>query len=210
MPSLPTSSSRARQSQSRVDALWGRLTAIYGHRWTSAYGENPAGLGGDTWAAGLFGITPQELATGLEACAFTRADPWPPTLPEFRCLCLSIPTLTAVRLDIAKPERQPFTRMVLAQLDMFSFTRAEQAKAERLLSDAYDHARELRLAGVEPPALQAVLTADPPPPYQPASPDVARRVLRDLGAFLDRGGALPPADPRAGGRLPAQVKDEAT
>lgn len=59
------------------------MTAIYGHKWASAYGETDAD---DTWASGLKDMTPQNLADGLRAC-LDRAEPWPPTLPEFRALC---------------------------------------------------------------------------------------------------------------------------
>lgn len=38
----------------------------------------------DTWAAGLAGISGQELATGLRAAAAHR---WVPTLPEFAAMC---------------------------------------------------------------------------------------------------------------------------
>lgn len=44
-------------------------------------------------------IEPHDLARGLERCIRERADPWPPTLPEFRRLCqptpeeLSLPTV---------------------------------------------------------------------------------------------------------------------
>ena len=62
--------------------LWTRLARMYGHRWTSSFGEADDG----TWRAGLVGITPQEVAHGLGECA-KRDDPWPPTLPEFRVLC---------------------------------------------------------------------------------------------------------------------------
>lgn len=59
------------------------MVAIYGHKWTSSYGLDDAD---DTWLRGLGGITPSEIAAGLSACVL-RADPWPPTLPEFRAMC---------------------------------------------------------------------------------------------------------------------------
>jgi len=58
------------------------MAEIYGHKWTSAYGDEPV----DSWVRGLSDIEPKEIATGLEACVM-RGDDWPPSLPEFRGLC---------------------------------------------------------------------------------------------------------------------------
>ena len=63
--------------------LWEKLSRIYGHRWTSGFGEADDG----TWLTGLRDLLPEELAAGLRAC-IRREDDWPPTLPEFRRLCL--------------------------------------------------------------------------------------------------------------------------
>lgn len=59
------------------------MARMYGHKWVSAYGERDDG----TWASGLAELTLQQLATGVRGC-LKRTDPWPPTLPEFRVLCV--------------------------------------------------------------------------------------------------------------------------
>lgn len=183
-PSVASSiPSRARQPSARIEILWARLAAIYGHRWTSAYGDDPAGLGGDTWGVGLFGVTPAELAAGIQACIL-RNDSWPPTLPEFRALCFGIPSLAAVKLDLPKAHRQPFTCLVALHLDFYALARMDQGQADRALRDAYEIARELRMAGAPLPEPVAALTADPLPAPRPKDPAVARRVLDDLGTFL--------------------------
>lgn len=71
--------------------LWERLTHLYGHKFTSTYGEVAVKNGkltgaAQTWASGLRGINGDQLADGLRACV-SRADPWPPSLPEFVALC---------------------------------------------------------------------------------------------------------------------------
>ena len=68
-----------------VKKLWLRMAKVYGHKWTSSYGQVDDG----TWAKGLAGITPQQLADGLETCV-TKSLPWPPSLPEFRGFCLGV------------------------------------------------------------------------------------------------------------------------
>lgn len=78
-PSTP-----ARLPDEAVSTVLTRLRAMHGdafdRRWS---GVAIADLR-DTWAAGLAGISGQELATGLRAAAAHR---WVPTLPEFAAMC---------------------------------------------------------------------------------------------------------------------------
>lgn len=69
-----------------MDRLNVRMTEIFGSRWTSQYPR--AAL--DTWAKGLADMTRDQLARGVNACVAGALE-WPPTLPEFRKLCLTIP-----------------------------------------------------------------------------------------------------------------------
>lgn len=71
-----------------MDRLNQRMAEIYGHRWTSAYTRESL----DTWAKGLGDMTVERIKCGVEAC-IAGAHAWPPTLPEFRDLCLTIPGL---------------------------------------------------------------------------------------------------------------------
>lgn len=77
--------------------LWDRMAAIYGHRWISSYGTCTSTAFG-VWTTGLEGLTPEQIGIGLNSCMsrrdikdVDRIDPWPPTLPEFRALCLPTP-----------------------------------------------------------------------------------------------------------------------
>lgn len=56
---------------------------MYGHKWTSAYGETDDG----TWIKGLAGLSLEQISHGLREC-LKRNDPWPPSLPEFRAMCV--------------------------------------------------------------------------------------------------------------------------
>lgn len=165
------------------------MAAVYPNRWRAAMGESPQGedgkltVYGDTWAKGLAGLTPQQLARGLEAC-ITRTDPWPPVLAEFRALCLAIPPLGWVREDLqrAHAEREPFTIMVGRRLDMHRYRQADATAADRLLREAYQDAREAVMRGEPLPEPLPQVEHDATPPA-PASPEVARAHLdgiRDL------------------------------
>lgn len=68
-----------------IGRVWKKMTATYGHKWISAYGDVD-GEGGKTWLQGLQEMLLDEIKTGLNACV-NRADAWPPSLPEFRALC---------------------------------------------------------------------------------------------------------------------------
>jgi hypothetical protein len=68
------------------------MAQMYGHRWVSAYGETYDAQGelsetAKMWKSGLAGLTPQQIARGLEQC-MALGDDWPPSLPKFRALCL--------------------------------------------------------------------------------------------------------------------------
>jgi len=58
---------------------------MYGHKWTSVHGVEVDKEG--VWAKGLKGVSPREIADGLNLIV-TGGDKWPPGTPEFRKLCL--------------------------------------------------------------------------------------------------------------------------
>jgi hypothetical protein len=153
--------------------LWAKMTSIYGHRWVSAFGDSPE-YGNDAktpgaftdagkvWSQGLIGITGQQMALGLRR-ALMSAEPFPPNLPEFRAMCLGIPTLATVQLVLAKPHDQPedvqaFCRLVWRFIDTYRFARAGVGQASSTVKDAYQIAREYRMAlGPLPPPPVALL-----------------------------------------------------
>lgn len=64
------------------------MTGMYGHKWTSVHGEtDEQGI----WGKCLAGITGQQIAIGMQACATRTGDEakWPPSAPEFREMCMA-------------------------------------------------------------------------------------------------------------------------
>lgn len=162
------------------------MADIYGHRWVSAYGDNPIASPGKMWAKGLAGLTQQQLAHGLEA-ALVSADPWPPTLPAFRALCLGIPSLASIKSEIRKPNDacSPFAILVWRRLDHWHFARSEQDKADRLLADAYESAREFVMRGGELPTPEPRIAHEVQPKERPAaSPEVVAMHMAKLAEML--------------------------
>lgn len=60
---------------------------FFGYRWVNSYGEADNG----TWRAGLCDVTPEQIMRGIDVCRLSGRD-WPPTLPEFRKMCVTPPT----------------------------------------------------------------------------------------------------------------------
>lgn len=78
--------SRVTAQRALVETVWQWMSSMFGHRWTSAYGDevDPDRV----WAATLAGLTEQQVREGMRACA-QRGGEWPPSAPEFRALCNS-------------------------------------------------------------------------------------------------------------------------
>jgi len=154
-PALPEKATNEKPPEKPRNAamrrLWERMSAIYGHRWTAAFGESAEDAAGvlttvgDTWQRGLTGIPESLIAAGLKR-SITSGDPWPPTLPEFRARCIGIPSLPEVTQDIrdfSRPRWSPFARLVGDRLDEFALRRMSSDDAERAIRYAYEGVREL-------------------------------------------------------------------
>lgn len=181
-------------------ALWAKLVGAYGERWTRAYGDSPERFeherptgqltdAGATWAQGLAGLGRAELARGVGRVLLS-ASPWLPTLPEFRALALGIPTLAQVQLVLARrldqdEEVAAFCRLVWRFIDSYRFARADVTTADRIVRDAYELAREYRMALGELPAapVAAIAQAEPPRPTK-ASEETARAHMARIAELL--------------------------
>lgn len=161
--------------------LWLRMAEIYGHRWASSYGE-PDGPAAQTWAKGLAGIAPAQLAAGLGA-SIASADSWPPTLPEFRARCLGIPPLAVVRGEL-RQRATPFVALVWQHIDGHAYRTASREAADRMVREAYEHAREYVMRGGDLPPLPVAAVASTPTAPKPADPAVAARHLASIARMF--------------------------
>ena len=160
--------------------LWQRMAEIYGHRWTSGYGVDAAGEAGATWAKGLAGLLPAQIAHGLES-TLSASDDWPPTLPRFRALCMGVPSFAAVRTELDRGERSRFGMLVWANLDTYRYRMCDADKSDRILRDAYELAREHVLRGGTLPDLPVAAIAASEETKRPrASEETVRAACADL------------------------------
>lgn len=167
------------------------MAAIYGHRWTSAYGERcddddgVLTLPGDTWQRGLAGVGEQRIGVGLDGCLMS-ADPWPPTLPAFRAMCFAVPSFPAVLMVFrGRSTPTPFSRLASQFIDGYRMRQADVDKADRMIRDAYDLAREHVMAGgALPEEPVALIEKEAEPEHKPANPETAREHLDRMAALL--------------------------
>lgn len=149
-------------SRGTLRSLWSKAIAIYGVHWVNRYGETPEHLSagefhdageltdaGATWREGLAGLSREQLALGLRRCVMS-ASGFPPTLPEFRALCLGVPTFEKVQLVLTNTKGQDeatagFVRLVWRFLDAYRLARADKREAAQMLRGAYELARTYRM-----------------------------------------------------------------
>lgn len=179
----------------RMRTLWIRMAEIYGHRWTSAYGDDPNHGAALTWAKGLQHMTPAQLAHGLSS-ALSSVDGWPPTLPEFRAMCLDIPTMASVRYRMAHPGDtvSPFMRLFWSFLNGAEYNSGDEYRCERAVKEAYELASEHVMQGkaLPEPAAAAITHTRREKPV-PASDDTVKhhleQIRRQLGMGEEEGSA---------------------
>lgn len=169
------------------------MAAIYGHRWVTAFGETPengAGrltIAGDTWKRGLAGLAERQIGAGLQACVASN-EPWPPTLPEFRAMCLGVPALAAVRMELASrsAERSAFAVLVWRFVDGHRYRLADGDRADRILREAYDLAREYLMRGGTLPEPATALEAPEEQQRSPATEQTVRESLDRIARTLEQ------------------------
>ena len=183
----PTSTSQNLLTERHMADLWRRMARIYGHRWTSAFGAKDD----STWLRGLRGVTPEQLGVGLAVCV-RRADPWPPTLPEFLVLCtptagdFGLPTPDAAYREAALADRghswsHPVVYVAAQAVGFFKLRTLPEAKSWPLFERAYEIVVRRALAGEQfaapvPQALEKLPT--------PARPETVQCALASMRVAL--------------------------
>ena len=80
-------SEHRRIERHKVQTLWGLMSSMFGHKWTSAFGDevDPDRV----WQACLSDVSPDQIRHGMNKLAKSGRD-WPPAAPEFRAICLDL------------------------------------------------------------------------------------------------------------------------
>jgi hypothetical protein len=134
------------------------MAEAFGHRWTSSFGVDASKGAGATWAKGLGGLTIEQIARGTEVALIDSEDGWPPTLSEFRAMCVGIPSF-AEACGAHKDARDGFSALMWQYVDFYRYRLADAEKAERMLRDAYAAARKHLMHGGSLPEIHVELAA---------------------------------------------------
>ena len=89
-----------------IEQLWQLMSSMYGHKWTSAYGDIPDP--DKVWYAILKDVTWEQMQFGMNKLADSGAS-WPPAAPEFKKLALNIEEgVSTVRTPDVESTRKNF------------------------------------------------------------------------------------------------------
>jgi len=133
-------------SEQHISRLWIKMVRIYGHRWRSSFGNADDG----TWLTGLKHLSPEQLTQGIVHCT-TSGEAWPPTLPEFRAMCLQLPTVEALVQGALAESPDPKAQRLRATVDSFtrnSLQRTALAQIYRTNARAILNQMQAELTGV--------------------------------------------------------------
>lgn len=140
------------------ELLWERLTELYGHRFTSAYSDNP----NQGWELALTGLSPEMIGKGLKRMSQdARFTDWPPNALGFRRLCLP----TAAELGLPgdgeayrqavglNTQRHPAVVYALRNfVGGYELRREKERMAKKIWSQAWAETVDYVAAGGELPA----------------------------------------------------------
>lgn len=193
-----------------MSALWQQFADLFPHRWTPALGiwapDNPAV---NTWRSTLKGLTPKQLARGIERVRLSGAT-FPPSAPEFRKLCIGdipdehVAYLEAVRAvpNWSRHEwSHPVVYVAAAECGTWELGHSSEREGRAAFRACYRRAVERFNAGEK-------MTAPEPlprigrPERRRADPAVERAALDEIAAMFkatekaaEKSDLLPPDPP---------------
>ena len=95
----------------KVKQLFMRFGAIWLQKWTSAFPTSAAlTIAKAEWSEGLSGISDKSILRGITTVRQTLE--WPPSIAEFRRLCLGLPDKQTVRFRVLQGGGDPLTNMI--------------------------------------------------------------------------------------------------
>jgi len=132
------------------------MLSIYGYKWQSHLGEAVDEKGqlsdaAKTWQKGLSRVTVEQLRYGFDTLVM-RAHGWPPSLPEFRDLCLSVhrqkikslDEIIAILVRSSRPGslvdryQHPLALAIAKRVDIFLLNRSNYLEAKKIVKSVYD------------------------------------------------------------------------
>lgn len=156
-----------------MQLVWESLAGIYGTAFSNSYGDRHDDGAALVWAESLAGFTRDMLHVGLSACA-RRANGYPPTLPEFRALCLGSSDAPTQGLTTEQRAERDATERAY---DLAHFRKMRDLCRERGIKA--DDGSELWVNE----AMRGIPHRTRP---KPASPEFVKQVVANIDACLAR------------------------
>jgi len=137
-----------RQLLTLIDQLFARFGAIYSHKWTSTFtSDDMWALAKAEWAEGLEGFTAEIVLHGVKQAK--QKCEWPPSIAEFRRLCLGIPDADTVAMRVARGGNDQVSDTVRTLIGTWSCRRLDEgslmAKAKALYPEAVELVSQSKL-----------------------------------------------------------------
>lgn len=175
------------------------MTAAFGHRWTSAHGDDFTSTSGRLWAVELAGLGQQSIRRGLDLAM--KAE-WPPVLAEFKAACLGVLPIAEVDADLAREPSawRPFSVLVKRNIDDTEWRMAGGQSRWQILERAHGRAKAHVLGGGRLPEYTEAslqLTAqdhqEPPPAIMVTTAQAMAAIKASLG--IKEAGQPPQPEP---------------
>ena len=128
----------------RISELFAWMAAVYGRKWTVNFDDSDAmRMAMAVWQDGLCDLRDGHFEVGRNACIHRRKD-WPPSLPEFRRLCLGLPdAATAIAAALREDWTHPVARHFLSLISSWDRQHWSTEKLERAYRDNLETAMDM-------------------------------------------------------------------
>lgn len=178
-------------SEADVEMLFSEFAALYGSRFADMWRHSDVMRVKALWTSALSGFSMDEVRQGLYAC---RRLAWPPSLPEFLCLCRPEPDAQAAfceaQVQVSRralgqdvwPERALYWAAVA-----FGFYDLRSMSWQTARTRWMRIWQEKRAIEAELPPVPPVREALPAPGKSLADRETARQRLADLKEMLAKG-----------------------
>jgi len=125
-------------TENHIKKIWVKMTRVYGHKWSSNFGSSDDG----TWLSALKEIPEAMIVAGLNKC-LTRQDPWPPSLPEFRQMCLNLPSVDKIYQEVTQNRiTNELSLLVRKKIPSWDWQTKTEKQLKGMVSVAYDELYE--------------------------------------------------------------------
>ena len=141
----------------RISELFIWMAAVYGRTWTSQYAGETAKVAAAAWSEGLSELSDGHVEAGRHA-VLKRGGDWPPSLPEFRRLCLGLGEAgAAIEAAMRGDRTHPIARHLIAGVISFDRDRLSAKDLEKRYRAGLADARQAaERDAITRPALEAL------------------------------------------------------